>query len=139
MAEYGSGDGRWFVRPTSVSKLNPKQFDLHIRFSRADKYSNYGQKVHNIRMEDEKTGDFVGGIEWHKDTGEILGVDTQKQYRRKGVATTLFHEAKNVAKEQGLAEPVHSADRSDLGNKWAKAVGGNLPKRVKKSDLPNLN
>ena len=80
----------------------------------------------------------MGGIGWHKDTGEILGVSTEEPYRRLGVAATLFHEAKKAAREQGLVEPVHSADRSDMGQKWAKAVGGNLPKRMKLSDFPQL-
>ena len=138
MAEYGSDDGRWFVRPILVPKLNPKQFDLHVRFNRADRYSNYGAGSHMLRMEDNKSGEFVGGIEWHKDTGEILGVETEKPYRRKGVATTLFHEAKNIAREQGLVQPAHSADRSDMGHKWAKSIDSNLPKRKKLSDFPVL-
>ena len=138
MAEYGSDDGRWFYRPTSLPTLNFNQFEPHIRFSRAGEYSNYGRGVHHIRMEDEKTGDFMGGIEWHKDTGEITGITSEEPYRRMGVATTLFHEAKKAAREQGLAEPVHSADRSDMGQKWAKSVGDNLPKRKKLSDFPTL-
>ena len=137
MAEYGSDDGRWFVRPTSLPTLNFHQFDPHIDFSKADKYSNYGQ-IHRIDMEDRNTGESMGAIEWHPETGEILNIDTAKPYRRLGVATTLFHEAKNIAREQGLVEPVHSADRSTMGNKWAKAVGGKLPKRKKLSDFPKL-
>lgn len=137
MAEYGSDDGRWFVRPTSLPTLNFHQFDPHVRFNRADKYSNYGE-IHRVGMEDEKTGETMGAIEWHPKTGEILNVDTAEPYRRLGVAATLFHEAKNIAREQGLTEPVHSADRSTMGNKWAKAVGGKLPKRLKKSDFPKL-
>jgi GNAT superfamily N-acetyltransferase len=137
MAEYDSGDGRWFVRPTTLPTLNFHQFDPHLNFSRADKYSNYGSYQHHLYMDAGK-GNIMGGIGWHKDTGEILGVSTEEPYRRLGVAATLFHEAKKAAREQGLVEPVHSADRSDMGQKWAKAVGGNLPKRMKLSDFPQL-
>ena len=73
----------------------------------------------------------MGSIEWHRDRGEILNVYVSKPYRRMGVANTLFHEAKRIAREQGLTEPVHSKDRSDSGEEWAKQAGGALPPRVR--------
>jgi GNAT superfamily N-acetyltransferase len=135
MAEYDSGDGRWLVRPTSLPTLNFHQFSPHINFSKAGEYSNHGINVHHLSIDSHhEGGEEMGHIEWHKDRGEILRVHVEKPYRRLGVAQTLFHEAKTIARNQGLTEPVHSADRSDMGNKWAKAVGGVLPKRLKNSD-----
>ena len=80
----------------------------------------------------------MGAIQWHAQRGEILGVAVEPEYRRMGVAHTLFHEAKRIAREQGLTEPTHSSDRSDMGDAWAKSVGGELPKRKKLSDFPTL-
>ena len=130
MAEYGSDDGRWFVRPTTLPTLNFHQFDPHVRFSRAGDYSNHGTRVHVVEIEDHSHPDQprIGSIGWHKDTGEITGVNVHSKYQRQGVASTMFHEAKNIAREQGLVEPVHSNDRTEQGDAWAKAVGGHLPR-----------
>ena len=132
MAEYGSGDGRWHVKPTELPTLNFHQFEPHIRFNRAGEYSNYGSSVHHLSIASDDTGgQEMGHIEWHKDRGEILRVHVDEPYRRMGVANTLFHEAKKAAREQGLVEPTHSDDRSDMGDKWAKQAGGEVPPRYK--------
>jgi ribosomal protein S18 acetylase RimI-like enzyme len=73
----------------------------------------------------------MGNIEWHKDSGEILSVHVYPSYRRLGVANTLFHEAHKAAREQGLAEPKHSEDRSEMGDAWAKQAGGEVPTKWK--------
>lgn len=129
MAEYGSGDGRWLVRPTELPTLNFHQFDPHVRFSRADQYSNHGSRVHVVAIEDHSHPDnpSIGSMGWHKDTGEITGIQVHSKYRRLGVANTMFHEAKNLAREYGLTEPVHSSDRTIMGDAWAKSVGGKIP------------
>jgi ribosomal protein S18 acetylase RimI-like enzyme len=137
MAEYDSGDGRWSVKPTSLPTLNFHQFEPHVRFSAGNPYSNYGSKIHRVDLEshdpDKANPDYekMGFLEWHKDTGEILSLKTHPKFRRMGVANTLFHEAKEAARKQGLVEPVHSADRSDEGDEWAKQAGGNVPPRGK--------
>jgi len=129
MANYDSGDGRWSVRPTSLPTLNFHQFEPHIRFSQAGPYSNNGSKVHVVEVEDHSHPDApsIGKMGWHKDTGEITGISVHSKYRRLGVAATMFHEAKNLAREHGLTEPVHSDDRTDEGDAWARAVGGTIP------------
>lgn len=133
MAEYGSNDGRWFVRPTELPTLNFKQFKPHIRFSAANEYSNHGSNIHHISITthdpNNSKADIMGHIEWHKKTGEILGVRTHEEYRRMGVANTLFHEARKISREQGLVAPEHSHDRSDMGDAWAKQAGGKVPPR----------
>ena len=135
MAEYGSGDGRWSVKPTDLPTLNFHQFEPHVYTSAANPYSNYGSKTHAIEMHSNEPGTrkagVMGTIEWHKDTGEIVGVTVRSKYQRMGVANTLFHEAHKMAREQGLAVPKHPADRSDMGEAWAKQAGGELPPRRK--------
>jgi ribosomal protein S18 acetylase RimI-like enzyme len=56
-------------------------------------------------------------------------VETHPNAQRLGVANTLLHESKSIAKEKGIALPRHSSNRTDEGNKWAKATGDNVPKR----------
>jgi ribosomal protein S18 acetylase RimI-like enzyme len=56
--------------------------------------------------------------------GTIWGLEVGEKHQRKGIATAMLHHAQR----QGL--PVkHSDWRTDAGDKWAKAVGGHLPKR----------
>ena len=135
MAEFDSGDGRWSVKPTELPTLNFHQFEPHVYTSGANEYSNFGRNTHAVQMYSHEPGTpqarVMGNIEWHKDSGEILSVHVYPSYRRLGVANTLFHEAHKAAREQGLAEPKHSGDRSDEGEIWAKQAGGEVPPRKK--------
>jgi hypothetical protein len=135
MAEYDSGDGRWSVKPTELPTLNFHQFEPHTHFSAAGPYSNNGPGVHvvEIQSQDPKHPDNrpIGRMEWSSKRGEILNVDVERPFRRLGIANTLFHEAHKIAREQGLAEPVHSNDRTDMGDAWAKQAGGKVPERMK--------
>lgn len=136
MSEYGSDDGRWWVKPTELPTLNFHQFEPHIHFSRAGEYSNHGRYTHHISFSthepDDPKNEEVAHLAWHSGTGEVLGIRTHSEYRRIGIANTLFHEAKKAAREQGLVEPVHSDDRSDMGDAWAKQTGDPVPTRYKK-------
>lgn len=60
---------------------------------------------------------------------KIRNVYVQEDFRRKGVATGMW----NYANQQGL-KPVHSEDRTDAGDAWAKTVSNRLPKRL--GELP---
>jgi GNAT superfamily N-acetyltransferase len=135
MAEFGSDDGRWSVKPTELPTLNFHQFEPHIYTSAANEYSNFGRNTHAIQMFSHEPGTaesrVMGDIQWHKDSGEILGVRVEEPFRRLGVANTLFHEAHKAAREQGLAEPKHSEDRSEMGDAWAKQAGGEVPPKWK--------
>lgn len=137
MAEYGSDDGRWFVRPTSLPTLNFHQFDPHVRFSKANEYSNHGSRVHVIEIEDHRTGqtgkNSIASMGWRKDTGEITGISVNSKYRRLGIANTMLHEARSIAQEHGLTPPIHSADRTEMGDAWAKASGDKVPRKVRKT------
>jgi len=72
----------------------------------------------------------LGDIRWHHKTGEILGLGTYEPFRRQGVATGMLGEARRIAGEtRGVASPRHSAQRTDLGEQWARSLGERLPKR----------
>lgn len=140
MAELHSEYG-WGHFPAPSTKLNPQQFAPHIYYEADPKRdtSNFGYKVAGVKMySDEKMNhdNQIGEMTWNKERGEILDIRVPKGVRRKGVATAMYKAAKDVAKRTGVAEPVHSADRSDLGQKWAKSTGEPLPKRLKSSNFP---
>ena len=135
MAEFDSGDGRWSIKPTELPTLNFHQFEPHVKFSAAHEYSNFGRNTHAVEMyshaPDSPKNRGLGTLEWHARTGEILNVGVRRSARRLGVANTLFQEAHKAAREQGLVAPVHSNDRSDEGEIWAKQAGGEVPPRKK--------
>jgi GNAT superfamily N-acetyltransferase len=69
---------------------------------------------------------FVGEMLWDSDTGEVKNVEVEPKYRRKGVATAMW----NAAREQGH-NLQHSPLRTGAGDRWAKAIGGPTPKKMK--------
>jgi hypothetical protein len=81
----------------------------------------------------------VGRLEWSHETGEIHNIDVAKNHRRRGVATAAYQLAHRLASEYGVTPPKHSRDRSDQGDAWARAVGGELPTRLTSRDFPDLN
>jgi hypothetical protein len=43
----------------------------------------------------------------------------------------MLKAAKDIAAKTGVPAPVHSNDRSDQGDAWAKSTGEKLPERLK--------
>lgn len=66
-------------------------------------------------------GDIASELYVDTDTLTIFAVETASQYRREGIASELF-----AAAEKELPEVLHSrpAHRTEEGNAWADAVGG---------------
>ena len=71
----------------------------------------------------------LGTIIWHKKTGKVDWIRTHENYRGLGLATTLWEKAHKLSADTGIRAPEHSQHRTPFGEKWAKAVGGKLPKR----------
>lgn len=72
----------------------------------------------------------IGNLDWHHKSGTIQQVHVEPGYRRKGIATEMFHQARTIAKTtKGVKPPKHSPDRTDAGNAWARSVGGRVPRR----------
>lgn len=76
---------------------------------------------HSIEAYDGLTD--LGSLDWHKKTGEITSVITEKPYRRMGLATDMLKEAHRISAENGFATPTHSDTRTDDGDAWAQAMG----------------
>jgi len=127
VGEYEGG----FVKPVSLPTLNFHQFNPHVQFTAAGYVNAQGEPLHRIRMVDVGS-DFqseMGKMNWNAKTGEIQGIETHPEAQRLGVANTLLAEAKEAAKKHGIMPPLHSSNRTDEGNKWAKATKDKLPKR----------
>jgi len=75
-------------------------------------------------------GEVVGTIQWHPRTGDVNWVRTHPNYRGLGVATTLWEKAHKLAADTGIKAPQHSKHRTEQGDKWAGAVGGERPPRA---------
>lgn len=91
----------------------------------------YSYKFKNSKFFAEVTahhqGKKVGEMWWNKDSGEIENIDVKPEHRRRGVATGMWNHAHSNAREAGVARPVHAVMRSNAGDAWAKAVGGEIP------------
>jgi GNAT superfamily N-acetyltransferase len=85
--------------------------------------------VPSATPEDSKNENIVGRISWHPRTGVVQWVQTEKEHRRKGVATALWKKANDLSEKTGIKAPQHSAHRWNEGDAWAKSVGGRLPQK----------
>lgn len=142
MSEFHSEWGHGW-QPAPHTNLNPKQFAPHIRYAvpTGDKpygsnTTHFGLNTAGVTLEshapdDGKASDVLGHLHWSSNSGQILDVHVSPQFRRKGVATAMLKAARDVAVKTGVPSPVHSDDRSDMGDAWAKSTGEPLPKRLK--------
>lgn len=78
----------------------------------------------------KRAGSEVGHMSWsHKGVHFIQALEP-----RRGIGTALWNEGHRLASENpGIVKPVHSADRTDSGDAWARSVGGRLPRRRKEA------
>lgn len=65
----------------------------------------------------------VGSLHWHPEQGTVTYLNVHDDYRRKGVATSMWNEAKTQARKNKLTPPVHSSSQSPDGRAWARSVG----------------
>jgi hypothetical protein len=72
----------------------------------------------------------IGQLSWQKNKshgygkGEISGVFTNPANRRQGVATGMYNEGAKYS-----PKPVHSGNRTNAGNSWARSTTGAVPDR----------
>ena len=65
----------------------------------------------------------------HFTPNTILGMGVHPDHRRQGVATAMLAAARGAG-----ATVLHSTDRSDAGDAWARSVGGDVPERASSPD-----
>lgn len=56
----------------------------------------------------------------------IHSLDVDPEHRRQGLATAMW----DWAQQNARPKPRHSEQRTDMGEAWARSVGGRLPRRV---------
>lgn len=63
----------------------------------------------------------VGQMLWDKQSGAITNINVDSRYRRQGIANRMYQHA-----QQFTPQPLHNTleNRTDLGKKWSKGVGG---------------
>lgn len=67
----------------------------------------------------------LGHMTWDKGVVNAVEVYNTDRWGRKGMATQMWNRAREITPNLR-----HSSNRSDMGNAWAKKVGGELPERV---------
>jgi hypothetical protein len=85
--------------------------------------------THRIRALSEEGGT-MGTMLWSRHG--IRNIGTTPGMERRGVATQMWEEGHRMAEQHArIPKPKHSADRTAMGDAWARSVGGRLPKQVK--------
>jgi ribosomal protein S18 acetylase RimI-like enzyme len=99
-----------------MSNLNPQQF----KYIDADSNTSGYHRVAAI-----DGGVKIGHIDWDgNETGRVNMIHVDEEHRRKGVASSLWNEARAVSGREGLIGPEHDAQKnlSGAGLAWSKAV-----------------
>lgn len=91
-----------------------------------------GKYLHHIDAHDQD-GNMVGSMDWNKRSKRVTNISVSTRLRRQGIASNMWDLANQTAQEKGQVGPQHSYERTDLGDAWAKSVGGRVPhNRMKK-------
>jgi GNAT superfamily N-acetyltransferase len=77
-----------------------------------------------------RDGKEVGSLTWNAldDTevglkrGMVSAVDVVPEFRRKGIATTLWEIANDASKQFGLIRPIHSTSQTAEGKAWVASL-----------------
>jgi ribosomal protein S18 acetylase RimI-like enzyme len=101
-----------------MSNLNPQQF--------VSLTHHEGKYLHHIDAHDQD-GNMVGSMDWNKRSKRVMNISVSTRLRRQGIASHMWDLANQTAQEKGQVGPQHSYERTDLGDAWAKSVGGRLP------------
>ena len=85
-------------------------------------------KPHHRLAAISSSGNQVGTMLWT--SKEISNIGVVPGQERRGIATALWNEGHRMAAENArVPQPKHSADRTVSGDRWARSVGGRLPRR----------
>ena len=92
---------------------------------------NVGMGIsHKWDMWHNPTNEMVGTMHQHKD-GTVLAIEVHPEHRRQGVATKMWGMVNSLSRTtEGIPAPRHSSSRTPSGEKFAKSIGGELPKRT---------
>lgn len=74
-------------------------------------------------------GKYLGYMDWHKKTGKIDNIHVTETMRGLGLATNMLNKGRQLSYDTGIKSPEHSRHRTDMGDAWARKVGGKIPPR----------
>ena len=106
-------------------KISPDQFSFRHEH-------DTGRDEHALYAEHKPTGRDVGYMNWAGNRwgspGHLWEIEVDEDFQRKGVATSMWNHAKNLAKTNpSISHPVHSDVRTPEGAAWAKSTGDFVP------------
>lgn len=97
--------------------------DLQFNYERLE---TGGKPLHQVTAHHDDLQ--IGSMTWS--SRSVRGIGTEPGFKRKGVATAMWHEGHRLAAENArIPMPKHSVDRTTAGDAWARSVGGRLPRR----------
>ena len=103
--------------------LSPQQFgDYDLTHRTEDQGERKPRHVIEAHHGEQK----VGTLNWYGTTGTIHHLDVEEEHSRKGIATAMWNMG-----QAARPAPKHSADRTAMGDKWARKVGGRLPRKAR--------
>jgi hypothetical protein len=110
-----------------MSNLNSQQFgDYELRYRQEDQGER--KPRHVIEAFHPSAEQPVGELNWYGTTGTIHHLGVEEEHGRRGVATAMWKMG-----QEARPRPKHSADRTTMGDKWARKVGGPLPRRSREA------
>jgi ribosomal protein S18 acetylase RimI-like enzyme len=108
-----------------MGNLSSQQFgDYELRHRQEDQGER--KPRHVIEAFQPRAEKPVGRLAWYGTTGTISNVDVDAEHSRRGIATAMWHMG-----QEARPRPKHSADRTAMGDAWARKVGGRLPRKVR--------
>lgn len=66
----------------------------------------------------------IGALEWNKEDGNVKAIMVNPDYRRKGVATSLWDKAHEISNNKKIAKPVHATNATEEGAAWIRGYKG---------------
>ena len=112
-----------------MSTLSPQQFgDYALRYRQEDQGER--RPRHVIEAHHPGSDKPVGELNWYGTTGTIHHIHVEEKHGRRGLATAMWNMGQEAPRR-----PKHSRDRTAMGDKWARKVGGQLPRRSRSTAL----
>jgi hypothetical protein len=85
-----------------------------------------GRSLHRIKAVHTEHG-LVGMMDWSAKAIDTITV--HPEHTRQGIATGMWNEGHRLSEQnRRIPSPKHSSDRTEVGDAWARSVGGRLPR-----------
>jgi hypothetical protein len=125
---FGNAQRQGTVLERAEGKTATKEGDTRAygEYEMRYRQSDQGERRPRHHIETYLGDEKVGELNWYGTTGTVHNIDVEEEHSRKGIATAMWEWGQEMR-----PKPKHSKDRTDLGDAWAKSVGGPLPRRTR--------